>query len=87
MARDLNIAADTRTISQLEGERYFWIACECRKGTVLMPFRMLRAKDPAVVGDDTGRARRQDEMRPLRRPARLLLSCPAGELTEYAAWQ
>jgi hypothetical protein len=34
--------ADNRTISQLEAEGYPWIGCECCKGTVWVPFRMIR---------------------------------------------
>jgi hypothetical protein len=34
---------DTRTISQLEAEGYPWIGCECCKGTVWVPFKMIRA--------------------------------------------
>ena len=34
--------ADNRTISQLEAEGYPWIRCECCKGTVWVPFKMLR---------------------------------------------
>jgi hypothetical protein len=34
--------ADNRTISQLEAEGYPWIGCECCKGTVWVPFKMLR---------------------------------------------
>jgi hypothetical protein len=39
---------DTRTISQLEAEGYPWIACECCKGTVWVPFRMIRQKIPGL---------------------------------------
>ena len=35
---------DNRTISQLEAEGYPWIGCECCKGTVWVPFRMLRER-------------------------------------------
>jgi len=35
---------DTRTISQLEAEGYPWIGCECCKGTVWVPFKMIRQK-------------------------------------------
>ena len=40
--------ADNRTISQLEAERFDWIACECCKGTVWVPFRMIQAKLPML---------------------------------------
>jgi hypothetical protein len=40
--------ADTRTISQLEAEGYPWIDCECCKGTVWVPFRMLRERIPML---------------------------------------
>jgi hypothetical protein len=36
--------ADNRTISQLEAEGYPWIGCECCKGTVWVPFRVLRQR-------------------------------------------
>jgi hypothetical protein len=39
---------DTRTISQLEAEGYPWIGCECCKGTVWVPFKMIREKIPAL---------------------------------------
>ena len=39
---------DTRTISQLEAEGYPWIACECCKGTVWVPFKMIRDKIPML---------------------------------------
>ena len=39
---------DTRTISQLEAEGYPWIGCECCKGTVWVPFRMIRETIPAL---------------------------------------
>jgi hypothetical protein len=35
-------------ISQLESEGYPWIGCECCKGTVWVPFRMIRAKIPTL---------------------------------------
>ena len=40
--------ADNRTISQLEAEGYPWIGCECCKGTVWLPFRMLRERIPML---------------------------------------
>lgn len=45
--------ADTRTISQLEAEGHPWIACECCgceccKGTVWVPFKMIRQKIPGL---------------------------------------
>jgi hypothetical protein len=36
------------TISQLEAEGYPWISCECCKGTVWVPFRMLRERIPML---------------------------------------
>jgi len=39
---------DNRTISQLEAEGYPWIGCECCKGTVWMPFKMLRERLPML---------------------------------------
>ena len=39
---------DTRTISQLEAEGYPWIGCECCKGTVWVPFKMIRQKIPML---------------------------------------
>jgi len=35
---------DTRTISRLEAEGYPWIGCECCKGTVWVPSKMIREK-------------------------------------------
>jgi hypothetical protein len=35
---------DTRTISQLETEGCPWIGCECCKGTMSVPFKMIRQK-------------------------------------------
>jgi hypothetical protein len=49
--------SDNRTISQLEAERYDWIGCECCKGTVWVPFRMIREKLPmlsAMTLDELG---------------------------------
>ena len=49
--------ADNRTISQLEAEGYPWIGCECCKGTVWVPFKMLRERIPmlsAVTLDQLG---------------------------------
>src|SRR6266403_4672436 len=40
--------ADNRTISQLEAEGYPWIGCECCKGTVWVPFKMLRERLPML---------------------------------------
>jgi len=40
--------ADNRTISQLEAEGYPWIGCECYKGTVWVPFKMLRERLPML---------------------------------------
>jgi hypothetical protein len=40
--------ADNRSISQLEAEGYPWIGCECCKGTVWVPFRMLRERIPML---------------------------------------
>jgi hypothetical protein len=39
---------DTRTISQLEAEGYPWIGCECCKGTVWVPFKMIRQNIPML---------------------------------------
>jgi hypothetical protein len=39
---------DNRTISQSEAEGYPWIGCECCKGTVWVPFRMLRERIPML---------------------------------------
>ncbi len=38
---------DTRTIAELEAERYDWVAAECCRGTVWVPFAMLRAAHPS----------------------------------------
>jgi hypothetical protein len=51
---------DTRTISQLEAEGYPWIGCECCKGTVWVPFKMIRQKIPGLSAwtlDELGFAR------------------------------
>ena len=40
--------ADNRTISHLEAEGYPWIGCECCKGTVWVPFKMLRERIPML---------------------------------------
>ena len=40
--------SDTRTISQLEADGFPWIGCECRKGTVWVPFKMIRQKIPGL---------------------------------------
>ena len=39
---------DTRTVSQLEAEGFPWIGCECYKGTVWVPFKMIRQKIPGL---------------------------------------
>jgi hypothetical protein len=56
--------ADNRTISQLEAEGYPWIGCECCKGTVWVPFRMLRERIPmlsAMTLDQLGAKMRCDK--------------------------
>jgi len=56
--------ADNRTISQLEAEGYPWIGCECCKGTVWVPFRMLRERIPmlsAMMLDQLGARMRCDK--------------------------
>ena len=61
--------ADNRTISQLEAEDYPWIGCECCKGTVWVPFKMLRERLPmlsAVTLDQLGAKMRCDGKRPER---------------------
>ena len=40
--------ADNRTVSQLEAKGYPWIECECCKGTVWVPFKMLQEKVPML---------------------------------------
>ena len=55
---------DNCTISQLEAEGYPWIGCECCKGTVWVPFRMLREKPPnlsAMTLDELGARMRCDK--------------------------
>ena len=57
---------DTRTISQLEAEGYPWIGAECCKGTVWVPFRMIRARHPdwlvsAMTLDEIGSKLRCDK--------------------------
>jgi hypothetical protein len=66
--------ADNRTISQLEAEGYHWIGCECCKGTVWVPFKMLRDRIP-MLSAMTRPARRQDEMRQMRQASGAILSC------------
>jgi hypothetical protein len=39
---------DTRTTWQLEAQGYPWIGCECCKGTVWVPFKMIRQKIPML---------------------------------------
>jgi Fe-S-cluster-containing hydrogenase component 2 len=39
---------DTRTIAQIETEGYPWIGCECCRGMVWVPFKMIRQKIPAL---------------------------------------
>jgi len=56
--------ADNRTISHLEAEGYPWIGCECCKGTVWVPFKMLRERIPmlsAMTLDQLGAKMRCDE--------------------------
>jgi hypothetical protein len=56
--------ADNRTISQLEADGYPWIGCECCKGTVWVPFRMLRERLPtlsAMTLDQLGARMRCDK--------------------------
>lgn len=64
--------ANSRTISQLEGEGYPWIGCECCcKGTVWVPFAMLRKKVPmlsAMTLDELGARMKCDRCG--ERPAR-----------------
>lgn len=48
---------ETRTISQLEAAGYPWIAAECCKGTVWVPFAMIRKRQPmlsAMTLDEVG---------------------------------
>jgi hypothetical protein len=40
--------AANRAISQLVAGGYPWIGCECCKGTVWVPFRMIREKLPML---------------------------------------
>jgi hypothetical protein len=55
--------ADSRTISQLEAEGYPWIGCEGCKGTVWVPFRMLRERIPMLSAMTLDQLRRQDTLR------------------------
>jgi len=57
---------DTRTISQLEAEGYPWIGCECCKGTVWVPFEMIRETIPALSAWTLDELGGQDEMRQVR---------------------
>jgi hypothetical protein len=63
--------ADSRTISQLEAEGYPWIGCECCKGTVWVPFEMLRKRIPTLAAmtlDELGARMKCDKCG--QRPAR-----------------
>lgn len=40
---------DTRTISEIEAEGYGWIGCECCRGQVWVPFRMIRQQVPQLA--------------------------------------
>ena len=76
--------ADNRTISQLEAERFDWIACECCKGTVWVPFRMIQAKLPmlsAMTLDEVG----EDALQEMRQPARAILSSQAERRARLCA--
>ena len=56
--------ADNRTVSQLEAKGYPWIECECCKGTVWVPFKMLQEKVPmlsAMTPDKLGAKMRCDK--------------------------
>ena len=67
--------ADSRAISQLEAQGYPWIGCECCKGTVWVPFRMLRDRIPmlsAMTLDQLGARMRCDKC---DKRARAILSC------------
>jgi hypothetical protein len=60
------LMTDTRTISQLEAEGYPWIGCECCKGTVWVPFKMIRQKIPMLSSwtlDDLGAKMKCDTRR------------------------
>src|SRR6267143_38360 len=70
--------ADNRTISQLEAEGYPWIGCECCKGAVWVPFRMLRERIPmlrAMKLDQLGAKMRCDKCG--KRPERYYLQTRA----------
>lgn len=41
---------DARTISEIEKAGYSWIGAECCKGTVWVPFKMIRARFPRLSG-------------------------------------
>lgn len=50
---------DTRTISQIEEAGYSWIGADCCKGTVWVPFKMIRKAHPqwplsAMTLDEVG---------------------------------
>jgi hypothetical protein len=65
---------DIRTISQLEAGGYPWIGCECCKGMVWVPFKMIRQKIPAL-----DRSARCVEYQPLTRSCALITSPYIGE--------
>jgi hypothetical protein len=69
--------ADNRTISLFEADGYPWIGCECCKGTVWVPFKMLRQRIPmlsAMTLDQLGAKMRCDKCG--KRPERY---CPANQ--------
>lgn len=65
--------SDIRTIAEIEAAGYGWIAAECCKGTVWVPFRLIRATHTswnvsAMTLDAVGQHLRCDRCR--GRPAR-----------------
>jgi hypothetical protein len=81
--------ADNRTISQLEAESYPWIGCECCKGTVWVPFKMLRERIPmlsAMTLDQLGAKMRCDKCGK-RAPSDIILQTRATRPGSFEAFR
>jgi hypothetical protein len=72
------VMPESRTISQLEAEGYPWIGCECCKGTVWVPFKMLREHIPTLSAMTLDELGARMKWRSLRKPAASVLSGSAG---------
>ncbi len=71
--------ADNRTISQLEAEGYPWIGCECCKGTVWVPFKMIRVKLPMLSAQGAETATSPSRHVPQLGKVRRISSIPRSE--------